>query len=117
MGELGELAKHDPEFKELDVQILAVSVDPPEKGAWVAQKLSAPFPILSDAEQTVMDLYGTRSPEYRNRNGISINTPTLVLIDRTGTIRWIHQAEDYRVRESVEHDLAEARKLEHPSSP
>ena len=55
--------------------------------------------------------YGTRSPEYHNREGGSINTPTLVLIDKTGMIRWIHQAMNFRVREAIEEDLAQARKL------
>lgn len=111
MGELGELVKHYAEFKALDVQILAISVDPPDKGKWVEEKLNAPFPILSDSKREVMELYGTRSPEYHNREGGSINTPTLVLIDKTGAIRWIHQATNFRVREAVEEDLAQARKL------
>jgi peroxiredoxin len=111
MGELGEFVKHYEDFKALDVQILAISVDPPDKGAWAKEKLKAPFPFLSDSKHEVMDLYGTRSPEYHNREGVSINTPTLVLIDKTGTIRWIHQATNYRVRETVEDDLAQARKL------
>ena len=111
MGELGEFVKHYAEFKALDVQILAISVDPPPKGRWVKDKLKAPFPILSDSNRAAMKLYGTRSPEYRNRQGVSINTPTLVLIDKTGTIRWIHQAMNYRIRASVEEDLAQARKL------
>lgn len=86
----------------MDVEMLAVSVDPPEKAKRVKEKLNAPFPILSDASHKVMELYGTQSPEYRNRQGVSINTPTLVLIDKTGTIRWIHQATNYRIRASVE---------------
>lgn len=95
----------------MDVEILAISVDPPEKGKLVEKKLKAPFPILSDSKREVMELYGTRSPEYHNREGGSINSPTLVLIDKTGTIRWIHRATNYRVREAVEEDLAQARKL------
>jgi peroxiredoxin len=111
MGELGEFVKHEAEFKALDVQILAISVDPPDKAKWVEEKLKAPFPILSDSKRDVMELYGTRSPEHHNREGGSINTPTLVLIDRTGVIRWIHQASNYRIRETVEEDLTQARKL------
>lgn len=104
-------------MKALDVQILAISVDPPEKGKWVAEKLKAAFPILSDlpaqagSKREVMGLYGTRSPQFHNREGGAINTPTLVLIDKTGTIRWVHQATNYRVREAIEEDLAQARKL------
>jgi peroxiredoxin len=111
MGELGEFVKHDAEFNGLNVQILAISVDPSDRAKWAKEKLKAPFPILSDSNRTVMDLYDTRSPEYHNFQGVSINTPTLVLIDKTGTIRWIHQATNFRVRAAVEEDLAQARKL------
>jgi len=112
MGELGQFVKHDAEFRKLGVHILAISVDPPARAKWAKEKLKAPFHFLSDSKQTVMKLYGTRSPEYSNKLGISINTPTLVLIDKTGTIRWIHQANNYRVRNPVENDLAQVRKLQ-----
>src|SRR5260370_14059306 len=111
MGELGEFVKHETEFKALDVQVLAISVDPPEKVQFVREKLKADFPILSDSKREVMELYGTRSPEYRNHEDGSINTPTLVLVDKSGIVRWIHQATNFRVREAIEEDLAHARKL------
>src|SRR5208282_3403381 len=111
MSELGEFVKHDKDFKAMDVQVLAISVDPPDKGKWAQEKLNAPFPFLSDSKREVMELYGTRSPEYHNREGGIIYTPTLVLIDKSGTIRWIYQATNFRVREEIEEDLAQARKL------
>lgn len=111
MGKLGGFVKHYEDFKALDVQILAISVDPPAKGKWAQEKLSATFPFLSDSKHEVMELYGTRSPEYHNHEGGSVNTPTTVLIDKAGTIRWIHQATYYRVREADEEDLAQAQKL------
>ena len=111
MAELGEFVKHDADFKALDVQVLGVSVDPPDKARVAQDKLKAPFPILSDAKAGLMELYGTRSPANRGPGGSFINTPTLVLIDKTGTIRWIHQADNFRVRAPIEEDLAEARKL------
>ncbi len=110
MGELGEFVKHDADFMKLDVQVLAISVDSPDEGKWV-EKLKATFPFLSDSKREVIELYGTRSPEHHNPEGASINTPTLVLIDKTGTIRWIHQAANFRIREAIEEDLAQARKL------
>ncbi len=58
-----------------------------------------------------MELYGTRSPVYKGPGGTAINTPTLVLIDKTGTIRWLHQAANYRVRATISRDLEEIRKL------
>jgi peroxiredoxin len=68
--------------------------------------------MLSDSHDQVMDLYGTRSPVYKNHAGAPINTPTLVLIDKRGTIRWLHQAEDYRIRAPVSEVLNEIRKLD-----
>jgi peroxiredoxin len=111
MNELGEFVRHDRDLEALDLQVLAISVDPPDKGKWAREKLHATFPFLSDSKDEVMELYGTGSPEYHNREGGIIYTPTLVLIDKTGTIRWIHQATNFRVRAPIEEDLAEARKL------
>jgi peroxiredoxin len=111
MAELGEFVKHRAELKALDVQVLGISVDSVEKARETHTKLHAPFPILSDSQHKVMDRYGTRSPVYKGPGGTAINTPTLVLIDRTGTIRWLHQAADYRVRAPFSKDLEEIKKL------
>jgi peroxiredoxin len=91
---------------------VAISVDPIDKVSEIRAKLKAPFPMLSDSLDEVMDLYGTRSPVYKGRNGAAINTPTLVLIDKTGTIRWLHQAADYRIRAPISEVLNEIRKLD-----
>ena len=112
MAELGEFVKHHQELQALDCQVLAISIDPVAKAREARTKLSAPFPFLSDSNEVAMDLYGTRSPVYKNRNGAAINTPTLVLIDKAGTIRWLHQAADYRIRAPISEDLNEIRKLE-----
>ena len=111
MAELGEFVKHHQELQALDVQLLAISVDPVERAHETKLKLKASFPMLSDSEDIVMGLYGIRSPVYKGPNGVAINTPTLVLIDKTGTIRWIHQAADYKIRPPVSEDLNEIRKL------
>jgi peroxiredoxin len=112
MAELGEFVKHYDELKALDVQVLGVSVDPPDKSRITQEKMKTPFPILSDSENKLMDLYGTRSPVYKGRGGTPLNTPTLVLIDKKGIVRWIHQAPDYKVRAPISEVLEEAQKLE-----
>jgi peroxiredoxin len=111
MNELGEFVKHFDELKAKRVQVLGVSVDPIEKARVAQQALKAPFPILSDSDRNVMVLYGTASPLYRGRDGKPLNTPTLVLIDRKGIIRWIHQAEDFRIRAPIAEDLEQIHKL------
>lgn len=88
-----------------------MSVDLPEKCRVTQERLKTPFPILSDSQHEAMDAYGTRSPTYKGPGGIAINTPTLILIDKTGTVRWIHQAENYKIRAPVSAVLEEAKKL------
>jgi peroxiredoxin len=111
MRKLGEFVKHQEDLKGLDVQVIGVSVDPVDRCREVRDKLRASFPILSDAKREAMELYGTRNPDPA-RQERPINTPTLVLIDKTGTIRWIHQAHDYRIRAPISNVLEEAGKIQ-----
>ncbi len=111
MAELGEFVKHREGLKALDVEVLGISSDPVEKCRDVQTKLRTLFPILSDGELTAMETYGTRKPPAKPDEH-PINVPTLVLIDRQGIIRWIHQAEDYRIRAPISEVLEAARKLQ-----
>jgi peroxiredoxin len=116
MTELGELVKHYREFQALDVQVLAVSVDPPEKAAVARERVKAPFPVLSDFKRQIIAIYGTDSETDKGPDGGVISAPTLILIDKTGTIRWIHQDQDITSPIPVAAVLAEARKLKPSTS-
>ncbi|MBI1940479.1 MAG: redoxin domain-containing protein [Acidobacteria bacterium] len=98
-------------MKALDVQVIGLTTDPIEKARETREKVKIPFPVLSDAKRQAMEIYGTRNPDHAPDED-PINTPTLVLIDKSGTIRWIHQAADYRVRAPISKVLEEARKLQ-----
>lgn len=83
-----------------------------EKARWSKEKIKLPFPVLSDEKRTAMNLYNTRSlSTYKGPDGGPYNHATLILIDATGTIRWIYRNSDYRVRSTVEEDLAQIRNL------
>lgn len=66
----------------------------------------------SDPDHAVMDLYGTRSPVYRNRDDAGIRTATLVLIDKTDTIWRVNHAADYRILAPISEVLNEIRKVQ-----
>jgi peroxiredoxin len=68
------------------------------------KRLGAGYPFLSDAHRQVIDLVNIRYHRL-NPSGGDIAIPTLVLADRDGIIRWIHQTEDYRVRAQPEEIL------------
>lgn len=86
------------------MEIYAISVDTPEESRLLRQQLAAEYTFLSDAGRTVMDLLQLRHSQP-NPAGGDIEMPTLILTDRSGIIRWIHQSEDYRVRARPEEIL------------
>ena len=95
-----------------------MSTDSLEKARWSKEKINLPFPVLSDEKRTAMNLYNTRSlSTYKGPEGGPYNHATLILIDATGTIRWIYRNPDYRVRSTVEEDLAQIRKLQGSAAP
>ena len=95
-----------------------MSTDSLEKARWSKEKIKLPFPVLSDEKRTAMNLYNTRSlSTYKGPDGGPYNHATLILIDASGTIRWIYRNPDYRVRSTVEEDLAQIRKLQDNAQP
>lgn len=116
MHELGEFVSHYREIKSLNTVVVALSVDRPAQALRVKQELKIPFPVLSDGRRTVLHRYGT---------GLNINVgphkgpfdrAILLLIDKTGTIRWIHISTNYKVRLPVSEDIEQMRKIQRPSS-
>ncbi|KPA21129.1 putative peroxiredoxin [Shimia sp. SK013] len=106
-----ELAKHD-------VSVLALSKDTPEQAEIHKTRDGLDFPLLSDPDLKIIRAYGV---EHHKALGQTKNTkltiggvpvglapfkfeamaiPTTLLIDETGTIRWVDQTDDYRLRSS-----------------
>ena len=71
------------EFKKAGAEVVALSVDPPERSAALRGDLQLPFPILSDRSRKVITEWGLLNP--REKGGIAI--PATILIDRGGIIR------------------------------
>jgi peroxiredoxin len=103
----GELAKHG-------VTVVAVSKDSLEDATMQAKRDKLSFPLLSDPDLKVIRQYGVE-----HHKGVEFSTarfsiggiplalvpsvkamaiPTSLLIDEEGVIRWIDQADDYRLR-------------------
>ena len=70
-------------FTALNAEIVAVSVEEAAIGANVSQLLGLQYPMLSDVEHKVVNLYGVY-----NLLGDSLATPSVFLIDVEGVIRW-----------------------------
>ena len=93
-------------FKAAGAEILAISVDDPEKNKELAAKLNIPFPLLSDPDHKVIDTYDILD----SSNG-KISRAAVFILDKKGIVRWTYVADDYKVRPPDEELLAELAKI------
>ncbi len=77
--------------------MVAVSVDSPEDGAALKKKLGLEFPLLSDPDRRVVDLYGVRHPSGSPEGG-DIARPATFLLDSKGVVRWRDFTDNWRIR-------------------
>lgn len=91
---------------------MALSVDDLAKARLVKHELKILFPVLSDSQRSVLHLYGTALNINVGPHKGPFDMATLMLVDRTGTIRWIHVSTNYKVRLPVSEDIAEIKKIQ-----
>jgi peroxiredoxin len=113
-----QLAKHG-------VSLMALSKDGVADAAMQRRRDGLRFPLLSDESLEVIGQYGLehhKAIEFSTGRlvilGVPIGlvpsfktmaVPTTVLIDEAGTIRWIDQTDDYRLRSKEEHVMKAVR--------
>ena len=109
MTELGELRRHYQAILDRGVEVVAVSVDPPEMSEPLRRKLGLAIRFLSDERGTLMDALGIRDRDalpsppgwgklLRDRASRDIFLPTTFLLDGVGVIRWVYRPDTYRMR-------------------
>jgi len=95
------------------VEVVAVSVDPPEISEALRRRLDLPMRILCDVEGRLMDPLhirhdGGRPPGWIAGEVAKINPSrdlflaTSFLVDGEGVIRWIYRPDTYRLRASMD---------------
>lgn len=99
------MAANFDKYKAADAELLAISVDPPEKNRELADRLKLTFRVLSDAGHKVIDSYDILDP------GGKIARAAVFVIDKKGVVRWTYVADDYKVRPLDEQVLAELNKF------
>jgi peroxiredoxin Q/BCP len=99
------LASNYDKYKSAGAEILAISVDPPEKNRALTEKLKLPFPVLADQGHKIIDAYDILDP------GGKISRAAVFLLDKKGIVRWVYVADDYKVRPLDETLLGELEKF------
>ena len=77
-------------------ELIAISVDPPEKSSQLAAKLGIDFPLLADLDRSTIRTYGVEDAE----NGVA--WPAIFIVAPDGSIRWRSLAETYKERPTSE---------------
>jgi len=73
-----------PEFRREGTEVVAISVDPPERSAAILRDLEIDFPVLSDSSREVITSWGLLNAS--EKGGIAF--PATFLIDRNLTVRF-----------------------------
>jgi peroxiredoxin len=87
MVELGQLESRYSEFEKKNVQIVAVSLDNVQDTADMKKQ----FPhliMISDAEENLSKAVAVLGP-LKGHNGEETDSPTTILVDRNGQVRWV----------------------------
>lgn len=77
-------------------EVLAISVDPPERGREIAEAYGISYRILSDPTLAAIDAFGVRHVEG-GLNG-DVARPATFILDREGRVVWRDLTENWRVR-------------------
>lgn len=111
-----------PMLDRYGVSVVALSKDPPELARAHRDRDGIEFTLLSDPDLAVIERFGLLHEEalefttffvagiplgWPKRLGFDrMAIPTTLLIDEQGIVRWIDQADDYRLRGDERRTLA-----------
>ncbi len=99
------MVKNYDKYKAAGAEILAITVDHPEKNLKYAEKLDIKFPVLADVLHKIIETYDILDP------GGKISRAAVFIVDKKGIVRWVYVADDYKVRPTDETLLTELEKI------
>ena len=89
---------------------MAISVDSPSESQDLCRKAGYTYPFLSDPNTEAIRRYDLLH-KGAGVNGHDIARPAELLVDPSGTVRWVNLTDDFRVRARPEQMLAAAKAL------
>jgi peroxiredoxin len=95
------------EFQALETDIVAISVDPPDRSREIVESFDLGYPLLSDPEARAIEAFGVLHADGGFEGDIA--RPALFLADRDGRILWRELTENWRVRARPEAILQQLR--------
>src|SRR5437588_869813 len=90
MIELGQLDKRSEDFARRDTRVIVVSMEGPDD----ARETQKQFPhllVLADEGRGLTDAAKLLDTRQKAPSGKEIDTPTTILVDGQGTVRWVYR--------------------------
>jgi peroxiredoxin len=104
-----------PKLESHGIQVVAISVDPPEINRRERPKRGYTYTFLSDPKTEVIRRYDLLH-RGAGPKGADIARPAEFLIDPSGTIRWVNLTENIAVRARPEQVLEAFKEVQPPAS-
>jgi peroxiredoxin len=93
-------------FNKLDAVVLGVSVNDPFTLKGFAERNMLNFPLLSDYDRKVIEMYDIVHRDFAGLKGYSASKRAVFILDREGVVRYLWVSEDPRVE--PDYDLIQA---------
>ena len=103
------IEKNIEQLKAQGIRPVAISVDSPETSRNLMQQQGYTFTFLSDPNTEAIRRYDLVHAG-QGEGGHDIARPAELLLDSSGTVRWVHLTENYFVRARAE-EVVEVSKL------
>jgi peroxiredoxin len=81
-------------FNSLNAQVVGVSVNDPWSNKGFAEKNLLTFPLLSDFNRDVVELYDIELRDFAGLKGYSVTKRSVFIIDKNGIVRYRWVSED-----------------------
>lgn len=104
MVELGQLESRSDDFSKVGTRVVAVSTDNVADAAETQKK----FPrlvILSDADHNLANATKVLG-DHKSPDGKVVVSPTTIVVDKSGTVKRVHRANNFFVRQTPDEVLA-----------
>jgi alkyl hydroperoxide reductase subunit AhpC len=105
MIELGQLERRHDDFTRRNTRVIVISTE----GVDDAQKTQSQFPhllVLADQNRGLSAAIGIIHAGAAAPDGSDIDMPTTILVDRSGTVRWLYRSPEMIARLSPDDVLA-----------
>jgi len=86
----------------LKAQVVGISVNDPFSNKAFAERNMLDFPLLSDYNRQVVELYGVAAKDFAGLKGYTAAKRSIFIVDRERTVRYIWASEDPRIEPNYE---------------